>query len=371
MSERGRAGRSRPQKRSPLAALAALALAAAFVLAGLAACEEDSGGESAKPFHSPDNLPPAGWRPFADSSPWNQRIADDAHLHPRSAEMVERLLEAGPPTQQRIGTAGTDSDFAPAIYFADDSDPLYRIEGGSDDARYGIDGGRVRLPDGAAPSSGADAHLAVVYKGEHWGCYRTTVDHEERVIRCEAGRRVPIDGDGLHAADTAARFPSLAGRIRFQELDAGRIRHALFAASSQIASDHVFPAEKSDGEKDASLGYPPMGTRFQLDPNYMTDERLKKDFPPWKRGVLRAVRDYGFYLGDSTSSSLKVVPIESGTGYTSLGRKDPWEQYGKRHDLPIVLDRGSGKRVYAFQPYTGVDWTRLRAIDPCVTERRC
>ena len=184
----------------------------------------------------------------------------------------------GSPTQQRIGTAGTDSDFAPAIYFADDSDPLYRIEGGSDDARYGIDGGRVRLPDGAAPSSGADAHLAVVYKGEHWGCYRTTVDHEERVIRCEAGRRVPIDGDGLHAADTAARFPSLAGRIRFQELDAGRIRHALFAASSQIASDHVFPAEKSDGEKDASLGYPPMGTRFQLDPNYMTDERLKQGF---------------------------------------------------------------------------------------------
>jgi hypothetical protein len=349
----------------------AVALALVLALGGLAACGQDSGAERSEQFHSPDNLPPASWRPFADSSPWNQRIPADARVDPRSDEIVRRLLEAGPPNEQRLGTAGTDSDFTHAVYFANESDPLYRVQGGSDHERYGIDGRRVRLPDGAEPSSGDDHHLAVVYDGEHWGCYGTDVDHERRIIRCESGRRVPIDGDGLHAAETAARFPSLAGRIRFQELDAGRIRHALFATSSQIASTHVFPAEKSDGERDAAQGYPPMGTRFQLDPDYMTEERLKSDYPPWKRALLRAVRDYGFYLGDSTASPLKLVPIESGTSYTSLGLDDPWQEYGKRHDLPIVLDSSTDERVYAFQPETGIDWTRLRVIEPCVTERTC
>ena len=156
------------------------------------------------------------------------------------------------------------------------------------------------------------------------------------MLHCDSGRRIPIDGVGLHAADTSSRFPSLGGRIRYQELAAGRIDHALFAASSRVAYTWVYPAEKSDGRWEPGEGYPPMGTRFQLDPAYMTDERLAT-YPPWKRAILRAIRDYGFYLGDSTNKSLKVFPIESGTGYTSFGLADPWVTYAKRAPPSIVL----------------------------------
>jgi hypothetical protein len=113
-----------------------------------------------------------------------------------------------------------------------------------------------------------------------------------------------------------------------------------------------------------------MGARFQLDPSYMTDARLAT-FPVWKRAVLRAIRDYGFYLGDSTDRGLKVFPIESGTSYTSLGLPDPWVRYAKAHRLPSSFDRRIDRNVYEFDLESGVDWHRLRAIAPCVTSNDC
>ena len=376
-----RAGRSRSGRWSRAIAAALLALAIAVASGCGSSSDSEKGseqrGDTRTPptsrsgdFHSPDGFPPASWRPWADDSPWNQRIPENARLDPRSGDYVQRMLEPGPLEPLVVGKADTSSDFAHAIYYADSSDPLYRIEGGSRTEPYAIDGKQVRLPKGAKPASGDDSHLAIVYDGEHWGCYRARIDEPAHVIRCEAGRRIPIGGVGLHAADTASRFPSLGGRIRFQELDAGRIDHALFAASSQIAYTWVYPAEKSDGRWGPRGGYPPMGTRFQLDPAYMTDARLAT-YPRWKRALLRAIRDYGFYLGDSTNRSLKVFPIESGSGYTSFGLADPWVTYAKKHRLPSSFDNNIDRTVYEFDVDSGVDWTKLRAIDPCLAAKDC
>jgi hypothetical protein len=325
---------------------------------------------AAGPFHSPDRMPPASWRPFADDSPWNAPVPEQPQLHANSSLIVQRLLEAGTVAPLQVGDADTEKDFEHPVYFADRSDPLYTVSGGSDDERYGIDGKRVRLPDGAKPAAGTDGHLAVVYEGEHWGCYQAVVNRRARSIHCDDGRRVPIDGAGIHAAETSARFPSLGGRVRYQELAAGRIEHALFATSSQIAFDAVYPADKSDGDEDPREGYPPMGTRFQLDPAYMTDERLAT-YLPWKRALLRAIRDYGFYLGDTTSRPLNVFPIESGTSYTSFGIPDPWVRYAKRNELPSSFHDEIQRELYRFDVADSVDWTQLRVIDPCVSAGDC
>jgi hypothetical protein len=343
--------------------------AAIVLVAALAGCSS-SNNSTAADFHSPDKLPPASWRPFTADSPWNRRIPANPRIDPRSARYVKRLLGAGPVTPLRVGDADTRRDFAHAIYFADDSDPLYAIRGGSRIEPYRIDGEHVRLPAGARPAAGPDHHLAIVYHQNHWGCFDARVDRAARTIHCAAGRKVPLYGVGLHAADTAARFPSLAGRIRYQEIAAGRIDHAIFAASSQIAYTWVYPAGKSDGQKNARLGYPPMGTRFQLDPAYMTDKRLAT-YPPWKRAVLRAIRDYGFFLGDSTGKALKVFPIESGTDYTSFGLPDPWVRYARSHGIRGRLERATHREVYDFDMQSGVDWHRLRAIAPCVASKDC
>ena len=43
------------------------------------------------PFHSPDHYPPACWRPFADSSPFNQRIPASAQVERHGVHAVEAL----------------------------------------------------------------------------------------------------------------------------------------------------------------------------------------------------------------------------------------------------------------------------------------
>jgi hypothetical protein len=322
------------------------------------------------PFHSPDHYPPACWRPFNNTSPFNQLIPANAKVDPRSAVMVSRILAAGQVNDGRAGIADTSTDFYKTIYFARFDDPVFTIEGGSTVAPYEVDGERVRMPIEARPAGGSDRHLTIVYNGYEYGFWDAHVNLLTRTIRISAGRKIPLHGDGLSAAGTAARFGNLAGRIRMQELRAGVINHALFMASNSIASSYVYPAQKSDGNNDAGAGYPPMGTRFQL---AMTDAQIDAlDVPPWKRAVLRALKNYGGYMGDSTSAAWTALSFESGSDYTSFGFIDPFAVYAKTHGLPSYYDSSIGRTVYRFDLHSDVDWARyLRVIDPCVAERTC
>ena len=73
-----------------------------------------------------------------------------------------------------------------------------------------------------------------------------------------------------------------------------QINHAIFMSASTTGSRLRLPG--AEVGRPAGAGYPPMGTRFQLDPSYATDAWLA-GFPAWKRAILRALRDYGGYLG--------------------------------------------------------------------------
>ena len=205
---------------------------------------------------------------------------------------------------------------------------------------FDVDGQTLRMPLDARPAGGSDAHLTVLYNGLEYGFWRAQVDRAARVITVAAGRKIPISGDGLNAAATASRFGNFAGRIRYQELESGAIDHALFMGTSVTASAFVWPALKSDGDHDAALDYPPMGTRFQLDPSYMTDERLA-GYPQWKRAVLRALRDYGGFVGDTTSNEWTAMPIESGSGYTSFGLADPFVTYAAQTIPSTIRSRST------------------------------
>jgi hypothetical protein len=110
-------------------------------------------------------------------------------------------------------------------------------------------------------------------------------------------------------------------------------------------------------------GAPPMGARLQLAMPAAQIDALP--VPEWQRTILRAMSEYGLFLGDTGSDSWGVA-AESGSTYTSFGVDDPlvdfaaangWRRHGKRY----VGDLGSG-----------VDWARyLRVVAPCVSERSC
>jgi hypothetical protein len=319
------------------------------------------------------NWPPACWRPFADGTPFNQRVSTSARLASNSSQVVANLMTVGPINSGRAGIADTCDDWQKVLFWATGSDPVWRIQGGSTVSPYNIDGAQIRMPAsahsaGCTQDAGSDRHLAVIYNGYEYGMWNVRIDPLNRVIYPETGRKIPVAGDGLNASCTNARFACLAGRIRYPELEAGRIDHALFATTNHLRTGYAYPAMQGSSNN-PSLGsdWPQNGTRVQLDPAYATDQWLAQ-FPAWKQAILRALRDYGAYFGDDTSSPLTFTSFESGTGYTALGLADPFEKYAQDH-LGQEISVSGG--IYYFNLRSGVDWSRLRVIDPCVAQRTC
>jgi hypothetical protein len=99
-----------------------------------------------------------------------------------------------------------------------------------------------------------------------------------------------------------------------------------------------------------------MGTRFALAMSEAQIEALA--LPAWKKAILRALANYGGYVGDTGGPGFGVQ-FESGSSYTSLGLPDPWVTFAQRNHLP-----SSGGR-YALNLSEGVEWQRyLRVLAP-------
>jgi hypothetical protein len=101
--------------------------------------------------------------------------------------------------------------------------------------------------------------------------------------------------DGWTSAD-AAGLPILPGLIRYEEVAAGEIRHAIRVTAPQTQAAYVWPATHFASEL-TGAEYPPMGQRF----------RLKADvdlavFSPEVQVILRAMQTYGVILADNGSA---------------------------------------------------------------------
>ena len=101
--------------------------------------------------------------------------------------------------------------------------------------------------------------------------------------------------DGWTSAD-AAGLPILPGLVRYDEVAAGEIRHALRFTAPETRGDHVWPARHDASALTASR-YPPMGERFRLRADFDLS-----GFSPRVRVILRALQRYGMMLADNGSA---------------------------------------------------------------------
>jgi hypothetical protein len=106
-----------------------------------------------------------------------------------------------------------------------------------------------------------------------------------------------------------------------------------------------------------------MGARFQL--NMTDDEIAALSGPAWQKAILTAMAHYGFYVADTTAEDTWAVVAESGQMYTSFGYPDPFVEFAKAQGIPLSVNQ------YQFPLAEGVDWSRLRVIDPCETQGTC
>ena len=323
--------------------------------------------------------PTGCWRPYNDASPFNQVIPPNPRLVPNSSAIVETMTSWGQPADLRAGTADSSSDWDHPIYFSQPSDPVFTVHCTESWGRCEIEGERIRIPQAARAAGGGDAHMTVIDQSTGWEydlykyCYEGCSSSSLRTlpggggqVNIRWGGKTALDGDGLGSDATAALFGLAAGVIRPEELLRGRIDHALFMVVRCDSGKAVWPAAGL-GAACAGDGSnaPSEGTRFQLDMSVSEIERLA--VPVWKKTILRAMSEYGMYVGDTSGSTPWNLQFASGSTYTSFGAEDQLVRAAKALGV-----RASSDGRYYFDIASGVDWkSRLRVVDPCVARNSC
>ena len=99
---------------------------------------------------------------------------------------------------------------------------------------------------------------------------------------------------GWTSAD-AAGLPILPGLLRYDEVAAGRVDHAVRFTTNHTDRRYVWPARHQAGDR-SDPTYPPMGARFRLKAGYPLTG-LRAD----TKVVLAAMKRYGLVLADNGS----------------------------------------------------------------------
>lgn len=244
---------------------------------------------------------PAGCAIFPTDNIWNTRV-DALPLDPRSAQYIAS-----------IGNNGLHADFGSGLYegrpigipfvSVPASQPLVPITF----TDYGdeSDAGPYPIPPdapvegGLCPENG-DRHVLVLSEGS---CQLYELFNAAALRggswRASSGahydlRSHDLREDGWTSAD-AAGLPILPGLVRYEEVAAGVIPHALRFTASSTRQAHVWPARHDAGDSN-SLSVPPMGQRFRLRGDFDSS-----DFSPENQVILTALKRYGMLLADNGS----------------------------------------------------------------------
>jgi len=99
--------------------------------------------------------------------------------------------------------------------------------------------------------------------------------------------------DGWTSAD-AAGLPIFAGLVRYDEVDADQLNHAL-RFTGQTRNEYIWPARhKASSVTDPNV--PPMGQRFRLKANFSTEGYSRHSVT-----IINALKKYGMILADNGS----------------------------------------------------------------------
>jgi hypothetical protein len=115
-----------------------------------------------------------------------------------------------------------------------------------------------------------------------------------------SGAIFDLNGNALRPAGwtsaDAAGLPILPGLVRYEEVTAGEIPHALRFTAPQTRNTYIWPA-RHQASSLAGASYPPMGQRFRLKASVDISS-----FGPNVQIILRALKKYGMFLADNGSS---------------------------------------------------------------------
>ncbi len=279
-----------------------LASVLAATLAGVAGSSSGRTAEVSAPAARTAARPVAGTtcRVFPANNWWHADVSR-LPVHPRSRTWLAHM-----DTSRRL-----HPDFGPSYGAGPDYGIPVTVVGGAHAKvavrfDYASESDRVRYPFGAdtriegGRNSAGDKHAIVVDKSR-CRLYETWLTRvNDGRWRAGSGATWSLGSnrlrpDGWTSAD-AAGLPILPGLLRWNEVKAGTVDHAIRFTVDETARAHSWPARHDAGTRSITR-YPPMGARFRLKASYSAAH-----LGPRARVVVRAMKTYGLVLADNGSS---------------------------------------------------------------------
>ena len=161
--------------------------------------------------------------------------------------------------------------------------------------------GPYPIPPTAQVESGSDAHVLVVDEG-NCKLYELWLGSLQSDGTWTAGSRTVFDLNSnilrpsTWTSADAAGLPILPGLIRYEEVAAGHIDHAIRMTAPQTRNQFIWPA-RHQASNLTGAQYPPMGERFRLKASFDITK-----YSAQVQVVLTALKTYGAILADNGSS---------------------------------------------------------------------
>jgi len=240
----------------------------------------------------------AGCPVFPFSNVWNTPI-DTLPVHPKSAQYVT-AIGAGVNVHPDFGSGTWDGGpIGIPFNLANSSTPRYNVSFTWPDQS---DAGPYPIPNNPLIEYGSDHHLLVVDQDSCllYELYNVVFPTTGQAWSADAGAIYDLRSNALRPAGwtsaDAAGLPMVPGLVRYDEVLAGHIDHALrFTVNNSIPS-YLWPA-RHQAPYNTITNSPPMGLRFRLKSTFTISS-----FSAHNQVILAALKKYGMIVADNGSS---------------------------------------------------------------------
>jgi hypothetical protein len=251
-----------------------------------------------------------------DQSAWNQDVSE-APRDPRSREYMRRIRKLGG-NQALHPDFGGGGDYGIPFEVVPEGEPLVDVAIGDDgypgesdfgDGTEGPQSAPIPLDapiEGGAGSDG-DRHVLVVREGtcDLWEMYRAFPQPAQDRWAADATAlfdlsSVALRPDGWTSAD-AAGLPILPGLVRYDEVAAGSVDHAIRVTFQRTRRAYLHPATHYASSR-CGRSLPPMGLRLRMKGGYYEAHLADFETGSQARPIFEALRSYGMIVADNGSN---------------------------------------------------------------------
>jgi hypothetical protein len=219
-----------------------------------------------------------------NSAAWVATIGSTKPVHP---DFGAGLYNGAPMGIPFVTVPGTQTKYPVTFQYADESDP-------------GPYAAPLNAPIEGGSSSTGDRHVLSI-DTDHCILYELYAAYPQTASwTAGSGAIFNLLSDALRPAGwtsaDAAGLPVFPGLLRYDEIAAGEIRHAIRFTVPQTQRAYVWPARHYASSLTGSQ-YPPMGARFRLNASFDISS-----YSPANQIILRALKKYGMILADNGSA---------------------------------------------------------------------